>query len=244
MVKLTRLYDSGKVSASLFGVLLAAGCADIALALGRRQGPQQLNPSQEAAMKAAAGQWQPAVAAALQAHKQLLSYPRQALEPAPCQTLFPPQSRPCLDASTDHKPRLLLLILQKPIYVEERNVRETVSWLEAGDIDQSILIKGPVDMIDSCQGVQLCRLDPRHVLQAPPTRLCPMEEAGSTWPDCLDIWSDQCCSRMLGCSRILAGLATPQCPVRRLCLHLLLPEVTATAAGATIHSPSTCCPCK
>ena len=78
MVKLVRLYDSGKISASLFGVLLAAGCADIALALARRQGSQPLNPQQEAAMKAAAGQWQPAVAAALQAHKQLLSYPRSA----------------------------------------------------------------------------------------------------------------------------------------------------------------------
>lgn len=75
MVKLTRLYDSSKVSAPLFGVLLAAGCADIALALARRQ---QLNPQQEAAMKAAAGQWQPAVAAALKAHQQLLSYPRCA----------------------------------------------------------------------------------------------------------------------------------------------------------------------
>lgn len=79
MVKLVRLYDSGKVSASIFGVLIAAGCADIALALARRQGPQQLSPQQEAAMKAAAGQWQPAVAAALQAHQQLLLYPKYVL---------------------------------------------------------------------------------------------------------------------------------------------------------------------
>ena len=76
MVKLVRLYDAGKSSASLFGVLLASGCADIALALASRPGSQQLNPQQEAAMKAAAGQWKPAVAAALQAHQQLLSYPK------------------------------------------------------------------------------------------------------------------------------------------------------------------------
>ena len=76
MVKLVRLYDAGKSSASLFGVLLASGCADIALALASRPGSQQLNPQQEAAMKAAAGQWKPAVAAAMQAHQQLLSYPK------------------------------------------------------------------------------------------------------------------------------------------------------------------------
>lgn len=76
MVKLARLYDSRKISASLFGVLLASGCADIALALARRQTSQQLTPQQEAAMKAAAGQWQPAVSAALQAHQKLLSYPK------------------------------------------------------------------------------------------------------------------------------------------------------------------------
>ena len=78
MVKLVRLYDAGKSSASLFGVLLATGCADIALALASRPGSQQLNAQQEAAMQAAAGQWKPAVAAAMKAHQLLLSYPKYA----------------------------------------------------------------------------------------------------------------------------------------------------------------------
>lgn len=76
MGKLARLYDSSRISPSLFGVLLAAGCADIALALARSQSSHQLTSFQKAATKAAAGSWADAVQGALEAHQSLMSYPK------------------------------------------------------------------------------------------------------------------------------------------------------------------------
>ena len=79
MGKLARSYDSSRISSSLLGVLLTAGCADIALALARNQSSFQLAGLHQAAMKAAAGQWQDAVEAALGTHKRAIYYPRCSL---------------------------------------------------------------------------------------------------------------------------------------------------------------------
>ena len=76
MGKLARSYDSSRISSSLLGVLLTAGCADIALALARNQSSFQLAGLHQAAMKAAAGQWQDAVESALGTHKRAIYYPR------------------------------------------------------------------------------------------------------------------------------------------------------------------------
>lgn len=76
MGKLARLHDSSRISASLLGVLLTAGCADVALALARNDKAHQLPAVHQAAMNAAAGQWQPALQAVREAHQQTMYYPK------------------------------------------------------------------------------------------------------------------------------------------------------------------------
>ena len=78
MGKLLRIYESTKLSSKLFSVLLTAGCGDVALALARSPKGGPMTSGQEAAMRAAAGDWQDAVQTTLKDHKATLSYPRQA----------------------------------------------------------------------------------------------------------------------------------------------------------------------
>lgn len=76
-----RLYDSSTVSPSLLDMLMKAGCADVALALAWTGPTQKSTKLQQAAIKAAAGQWQDAVSAVVETHKQTIYYPRFAMCP-------------------------------------------------------------------------------------------------------------------------------------------------------------------
>ena len=76
MGKLLRMYEGRKLSSSLFNVLLIAGCGDVALALARSSKAGPISPAQEAAMRAAAGDWQDALQTTLQAYRLSLAYPR------------------------------------------------------------------------------------------------------------------------------------------------------------------------
>ena len=76
MGKIVRAYDSSAISPQLLGVLLTAGCADVALALAKNPNAPHLGSSQQAAIKAAAGHWQDTVQAALAAHQRSIYYPQ------------------------------------------------------------------------------------------------------------------------------------------------------------------------
>ena len=76
MTALIRVYDSSSVTASLLTLLASAGFADLSLALAQNDAAFQLSFLEQAAAKAAAGQWGDAVGQVVADHKRSLGYPK------------------------------------------------------------------------------------------------------------------------------------------------------------------------
>ncbi|KAL3157200.1 hypothetical protein ABBQ38_001439 [Trebouxia sp. C0009 RCD-2024] len=76
MTALIRVYDSSAVTISLLTLLAAAGFADLSLALAQNDAAFQLSFLDQAAAKAAAGQWGDAVGQVVADHKRSLGYPK------------------------------------------------------------------------------------------------------------------------------------------------------------------------
>ena len=76
MTSLIRVYDSSAVTSSLLTLLASAGFADLASALAENDAAFQLSFLEQAAAKAAAGQWQAAVGQVVADHKRSMGYPK------------------------------------------------------------------------------------------------------------------------------------------------------------------------
>lgn len=76
MTSLIRVYDSSAVSASLLTTLASAGFADLALLLAQNDAAFQLSFLDQAAAKAAAGQFRDAVGQAVADHRRSMCYPK------------------------------------------------------------------------------------------------------------------------------------------------------------------------
>lgn len=76
MTGLIRVYDSSAVTASLLVTLASAGFADLALLLAQNEAAFQLSFLDQAAAKAAAGQWKDAVGQAVADHRRSMCYPK------------------------------------------------------------------------------------------------------------------------------------------------------------------------
>ena len=76
MTSLIRVYDSSAVTASLLVTLASAGFADLALLLAQNDAAFQLSFLDQAAAKAAAGQWKDAVGQAVADHRRSMCYPK------------------------------------------------------------------------------------------------------------------------------------------------------------------------
>lgn len=76
MTSLIRVYDSSSVTAPLLVALASAGFADLALLLAQNDAAFQLSFLDQAAAKAAAGQWKDAVGQAVADHRRSMCYPK------------------------------------------------------------------------------------------------------------------------------------------------------------------------
>ena len=76
MTSLIRVYDSSAITSSLLTLLASAGFADLARALAENDAAFQLSFLEQAAAKAAAGQWRDAVNQVVADHKRSMDYPK------------------------------------------------------------------------------------------------------------------------------------------------------------------------
>ena len=76
MTSLIRVYDSSAVTISLLTLLASAGFAELSLALAQNDAAFQLSFLDQAAAKAAAGQWGDAVGQVVADHKRSMGYPK------------------------------------------------------------------------------------------------------------------------------------------------------------------------